>query len=85
MARKKTRKPKLSRLFDQSAEIVAVVDSDFEVVYANSACCDWLCIEESHLLATEINYSSVEKSAATGDPNGICPSPDLFVDTTGDD
>ena len=80
MARKKTRKPKLSRLFDQSAEIVAVVDSDFEVVYANSACCDWLCIEESHLLATEINYSSVEKSAATGDPNGICPSPDLFVD-----
>ena len=75
MARKKTRKPKLTRLLDNSDQIIAIVDEDFAVLYANAACCHWLATDEAELLSTTLHYSSSDTSKPA---NGICPPPALL-------
>ena len=84
MARKKTRKPKFTRLLNQSSEIIAIVDDEFKVLFANQACCDWLATTEHDLLASTLSYSSHSAADAAAAPtvNGICPPPSIFQSST---
>ena len=68
---------KLPRLLDNSPNLVAMVNEQYEVVYANEACCQWLEVAAEKLIGTVLQYSRAD----TGDAescNGICPSPRLF-------
>ena len=82
MPRKRTRKTKLPQWFDECSDVIAIVDSQFEVVYANESCCRWLGVSSDTLIGHQLQYSSDADEAGKSNPaNGICPSPDIFDDS----
>ena len=77
MTRKRTRKPKLPRLLENSTSLVAVVADDYEIAYANTACADWLEIPTEELIGRKLSFSASDVSNHSA-ANGICPTPDCF-------
>ena len=77
MARKRTRKPKLPRLFENSTSLIAVVDHEYEVLFANSACLQWLDISAESLLGAQLNFGPQSELALSA-ASGICPDPSCF-------
>ena len=69
---------KLPRLLDSSPDPIAIINDQFEVVYANSACCGWLGTASEELIGKSLNYSPVADDGGARF-NGICPSPQLFT------
>ena len=68
---------KLPRLLENSSDLIAIVNDQFEVVFANASCCQWLSAEPEEVVGKQLTYSS-----PSGQPedrfHGICPSPTLF-------
>ena len=80
MPRKRTKKTKLPQWFDECSDVIAIVDSNFQVIYANQACSRWLGISSDTLIGHQLQYSSEENEAGKTNPaNGICPNPDIFA------
>ena len=68
---------KLPRLLENSKDPIAIINEQYEVVFANTACCQWFAVEASELVGKRLKYAGI-----SDDPsdrfNGICPSPKLF-------
>jgi transcriptional regulator with PAS, ATPase and Fis domain len=77
---KRLRSAAIARLLEQAQELVAVVDDQFCVVYANAFCLNWLETTADQILGKQLVFSSLPVTGPTGDNefNGICPDPKLF-------
>ena len=67
-------------MFDNSRNLVAVVDDAFEVLYANQSCCNWLDISSEKVVGVRLKYANSDPAAdsVVTRAAGICPSPELF-------
>ena len=63
-------------MFKDCDQLVAVIDDQYMVQFANDACRQWLGLSEDELNSQQLRFSH----APTTQPNanGICPTPDLF-------
>ena len=77
MARKRTRKPKLPRLLENSTSVIAVIDDEFEVLFANTSCLNWLDISLETLVGAQLKFGPQNQSSLAA-ATGICPDPACF-------
>ncbi|MCA9102844.1 MAG: sigma 54-interacting transcriptional regulator [Planctomycetales bacterium] len=76
MTRPRSLTTQLRRVLDSLHRVVAVVDSDGVVNYANRACTDWLAIAAEDLLGAECRYhTSTEVGSPLAAAAALCPPP----------
>ncbi len=88
MARKLNRKRQLARALENSGDVIAAIDDQFEVIFANDACCRWLGVPREQMEGARLQYSSLPvqaddpgDTAPTARLAGICPPPDLLEES----
>jgi DNA-binding NtrC family response regulator len=76
MAKLSPKTAKLSRILDGSQNIVAAVDENNFVTYANDACCQWLGVAKTDLVGKRCVYSSQREVVSKNPAAGLCPPPE---------
>lgn len=79
MPRRPNTKNLPSRLFEDSATPLYVVNGELKLVYANPALCDLLALEQDEVGGTSLQYLADDAESLNDPLNLLCPPPRLFA------
>jgi transcriptional regulator with PAS, ATPase and Fis domain len=69
----------LARLLDETSLPLYAVDGQRQIVFANSACCQWLGVSADDLIGRQCTYVADGADPMTAMCNALCPPPEAFA------
>ena len=80
MAQSRSRTPSVAKLVEGSSTVCYLLNLNFEILYANQACADWVGVPKEQLIGLRCVYSPSElNSGVKNRIRGLCPPPSVIT------